>query len=193
MYTSIFLGPGFDFFFGFENSACCIHARHVLTLANSIPCERALRGDRKPPAERSAWQLLYIYLYIDILKNASCTLTAQLEKAKFLLSSRPQTGIPSPPTSGPRPSFLARFRCGSRPPASAGPIPVRTLSGSRADDTERVDPELGGSCGDASLLLAALEKSFLGLLLRGDVSVLLAVLETSLFVVPEIFVVLAVC
>ena len=75
-----------------------------------------------------------------------CTLTAQLEKAKFLLSSRPQTGIRSPSISGPRPSFLARFRCRSRP--------VRTLSGSRAD-AERVDPELGGSCGDASVLFAA--------------------------------------
>ena len=36
-----------------------------------------------------------------------CTLTAQREEAKFLLSSRPQTGIRSPPISGPRPSFLA--------------------------------------------------------------------------------------
>ena len=31
---------------------------------------------------------------------------------------------------------------------------MRTLSGSRAD-AERVDPELGGSCGDASVLLSA--------------------------------------
>ena len=68
-------------------------------------------------------------------------MTAQLEKAKFFLSSRPQTVIRSPPISGPRPSFLARFRCGSRPPASAGPIPVRTLSGSRAA-AEHSDPEL---------------------------------------------------
>ena len=83
-----------------------------------------------------------------------CTLTAQLEKAKFLLSSRPQTGIRSPSISGRRPSFHAHFRCRSRPPASAGPIPVRTLSGSRAD-AERVDPELGGSCRDASILFAA--------------------------------------
>ena len=83
-------------------------------------------------------------------------LTAQLEKEKFLLSSWPQTGIRSPPISGPRPSFLPRSRCGSRSPASAGPIPVRTLSRSCAD-AERVDPELGGSCGDASVLLAAAE------------------------------------
>ena len=75
-------------------------------------------------------------------------------KAKFPRSSRPQTGIRSPPISGPRPSFLPRSRCGSRSPASAGPIPVRTLSRSCAD-AERVDPELGGSCGDASVLLAA--------------------------------------
>ena len=66
---------------------------------------------------------------------------------------------------------------------------MRTLSGSRAD-AERVDPELGGSCGDAAVLLAVLEKSFVLLLLRGDVSVLLAVLEKYLSVVPEIFVVL---
>ena len=89
-------------------------------------------------------------------RRAIYPLTAQLEKAKFLLSSRPQTGIRSPSISGPRPSFLARFRRRSSPPASAGPIPVRTLSGSRAD-AERVDPELGGSCGDASVLFAAEE------------------------------------
>ena len=48
---------------------------------------------------------------------------------------------------------------------------MRTLSGSRAD-AERVDPELGGSCGDASVLF--LVKIFVVLLLRGDVSALLA-------------------
>ena len=68
-------------------------------------------------------------------------MTAHLEKAKFLLPSRPQTGIRSPPISGPRPSFLARSRRGSRSPASAGPIPTRTHSGSRAA-AERSDPEL---------------------------------------------------
>ena len=73
--------------------------------------------------------------------NPLCTLTAQREEAKFLLSSRPQTGIRSPPISGPRPSFLGRSRCGSHPPASAGPIPVRTLSGSGAA-AEHSDPEL---------------------------------------------------
>ena len=91
---------------------------------------------------------------------------------KSRLSSRPQTRIRSPPVSGP----LARSRRGSRPPASAGLIPVRTVSGSRAD-AERVDPELGGSCGDASVLLAVLEKIFVVLLLRGDVSVLIAAAE----------------
>ena len=47
----------------------------------------------------------------------------------------------------------------------------RTLSGSCADAV-RVDPELGGSCGDASVLF--LVKIFVVLLLRGDVSALLA-------------------
>ena len=42
----------------------------------------------------------------------------------------------------------------SRSPASAGPIPARTLSGSCADAV-RVDPELGGYCGNASVLLVA--------------------------------------
>ena len=50
---------------------------------------------------------------------------------------------------------------------------MRTLSGSRTDD-ERVDPELGGSCGDAPVLLAVLQKIFAVVLLRGDVSVLIA-------------------
>ena len=66
----------------------------------------------------------------------------------------PQTGIRSPPISGPRPSFIARSRHESRSPASSGPIPPRTLSGSCADAV-RVDPELGGSCADASVLLVA--------------------------------------
>ena len=82
------------------------------------------------------------------------TADSSARKANFLLSSRPQTGIRSPPISGPRPSFLARSRRGSRSPASAGPIPARTLSGSCADAL-RVGPELAGSCGDASVLLVA--------------------------------------
>ena len=64
-----------------------------------------------------------------------------LEIAKFRLSSRPQTGIGWPLVSGPRPSFLARSRRGSRFPASAGPIPARKLSKSRAA-AEQSDPEL---------------------------------------------------
>ena len=60
---------------------------------------------------------------------------------KFLLSSRPQTGIRSPPISGPRPSFLARSGRGSCYLASAGPVPSRTLSGSRAA-AEQSDSEL---------------------------------------------------
>ena len=81
-------------------------------------------------------------------------MTAQLEKAKFLLSSRRQTGLHSPPISGPRPLLLARSRRVSRSPASTGPISARTLSGSCADAV-RVDRELGGSCGNASVLLVA--------------------------------------
>ena len=57
----------------------------------------------------------------------------------------PQTGIRSPPISGPRSSFLVRSRRGSRSPASAVPIPARTLSGSCAA-TEQSDPELRSFC-----------------------------------------------
>ena len=62
----------------------------------------------------------------------------------------------------------------------------RTLSGSCADAV-RVDPELGGSCGDASVLLVGREH------LCGAVvaSVLLAARE--IFVVPEIFICGACC
>ena len=47
-------------------------------------------------------------------------------------------------------------------------------------DTERVDPELCGSCGDASVVLAVPEKSFV--LLRGDVSVLFTRCAGEIFV-----------
>ena len=78
-------------------------------------------------------------------------------RGEFLLSSRPLTGIRSSPISGPRSSLLARSRRGSRCPASAGPIPVRTLSGSRAA-AEQSDPELRSFCwilkrGDKRLFL----------------------------------------
>ena len=64
-----------------------------------------------------------------------------LDFAKFRRSSRPQTEIRWFPVSGHRPSSLARSRHGFRSPASAGPIPARSFSGSHAAD-EQSDPEL---------------------------------------------------
>ena len=91
---------------------------------------------------------------------------------------------------GPRPSFLARSRRGSRSPASAGPIPARTLSGLCADAV-RVDPELGGSCGDASVLLVSGEvHSGAVVAPRRCLGPILAARE--IYMVPETFVVLAV-
>ena len=117
-------------------------------------------------------------------------MTAQLEKSEVPPISRPQTGIRSPAMSGPRPSFLARSRRGPRSPASAGPIPARTLSGSCADAV-RVDPELGVSCGDVSVLLVAGEDLCCAVVApRRCLGPILATRE--IFVVPEIFVVLAV-
>ena len=54
----------------------------------------------------------------------------------------------------PRLRFLARSSRGSRPPASAPHFPPACALGSSAV-AERSDLEVGGSCGDASALLAA--------------------------------------
>ena len=104
-------------------------------------------------------------------------MTAQLEKANFLLSSRPQTGIRSPPILGPRPSsralsprvsFIGLRRA----------YPARTVSGSRAA-AEHSDPEL---------------RSFRWILRDGqtykiEVSLFLvaSLLEKQCFIVPPLF------
>ena len=91
---------------------------------------------------------------------------------------------------GPRPSFLARSRRGSRSPASAGPIPARTLSGSCAGAV-RVGPELGRSCGNASVLLVAGEYLCGAVVApRRCLGPILSLAAREIFVVPEIFVML---
>ena len=89
---------------------------------------------------------------------------------------------------GPSNSFLARSPRGSRSPASAGPIPARTLSGPCADAVH-VDPELGGSCGGASVLLVAGE-DLCGAIVARRRCLGPIIASREIFVVPEIFVVL---
>ena len=73
---------------------------------------------------------------------------------KNFSSSSLQTRFHSESLRGSRGRFLARSSRGSRPSASAPHFPpARTLGSSAA--VERSDLEVGGSCGDASALLAA--------------------------------------
>ena len=75
-------------------------------------------------------------------------------------------------------------------PGLRRPISARTLSGSCAD-VVRVDPELGGSCGDASVLLVSGEvHSGAVVAPRRCLGPILAARE--IYMVPETFVVLAV-
>ena len=112
------------------------------TAALAIPGERtgvaAILGGREFLASHRR-QIIHLYTISFVNDDSS------LENAKFLLSSRPQTGIRSPPISGPRPSFVARSRRGYGSPASAGPIPARTLLGSRAA-AKQSDPEVRSFC-----------------------------------------------
>ena len=90
-----------------------------------------------------------------------------------------QTGFRLESVRRPRDRFHARSSPGSRSSASAPPIPRTRTLGSRAA-VERVDLELGGSCGDGEASRSLRKIVVVLLLPRGDDSVLHSLLETYL-------------
>ena len=96
--------------------------------------------------------------------------TAPCERRHLRLSSL-QTEFRSESVRRPRDRFLARSSRGLRSSASAPPIPRARTLGSRAA-AERVDLELGGSCGNGETSRSLTKIVAVLLLLRGDDSVL---------------------
>ena len=103
--------------------------------------------------------------------------TAPCARRHLRLSSL-QTGFRSESVRRPRDRFLVRSSRGSRSSASAPLIPGARTLGSRA--AERVDLELGGSCGDGETTRSLGKIFVVLLLLRGDESALYSLLETYL-------------
>ena len=126
--------------------------------------------------EQSDMRQMVRVLHVDKHDNPR---TAPCERRHLRMSSL-QTGFRSEYVRRPRYRFLARSSRGSRSSASASPIPSAQTLGSRAA-TERVDLELGESCGDGKTLTSLRKIFVVLLLLRGGNLVLHSLLETYLW------------
>ena len=118
--------------------------------------------------------IVYTYIHVhDYQPTTPC-------KRRYLIVSLLQTRFRSESVRRPCDRFLARSSRGSRSSASSIPPISRARTLGSCAAAERVNPELGGSCGNVETL-RSLRKVFVVLLLfRGDDSVLHSMLEKKL-------------